>query len=325
VRPQKFKGTVYGMKKTIVLALGGNAITKAKEKGTWDEQYSNIRNTCHQIAALTKLGHRIVITHGNGPQVGNLLLKNELTKDTIPQMPLDVCVSNTQGSLGYAICQALRGFLDEAGLKIPVAAIVTQVIVNQKDPAFANPTKFVGPFFTEEQANNIMNDKGHVMKEDSGRGWRRVVASPEPQEIVEKDTIKAMFNAGIIIVAAGGGGIPVVRSNNGLVGVEAVIDKDMAGQLLAREVEADAFFLLTEVERVAINFGKPNQRELTHMTVKEAREYQDAGHFPPGSMGPKVEAAVRFASSGSGRQSVIVALDKAHLALTGQSGTVITL
>lgn len=311
------------MTKTIVLALGGNAITKAKEKGTRDEQWSNIQSTCRHIAELVRQGHRIVITHGNGPQVGNLLLKNEVAKEVVPPMPLDVCVSNTQGSLGYAICQTLRKYLADAGLNTPVAALITQVVVSEDDAAFANPTKFIGPFFTEAEAKEIMAAKGHVMKEDSGRGWRRVVPSPEPTQIVEADTIKLLLNAGVIVVAAGGGGIPVVKTAEGYKGVEAVIDKDMAGQLLASEVEADAFFLLTEVERVCINFGTPEQRELPHMTVVEARAYQAEGHFPPGSMGPKMEAAIRFADSAPGRQAVIVALEKANLAFTGQSGTLI--
>ncbi|MCX7780747.1 MAG: carbamate kinase [Negativicutes bacterium] len=311
------------MSKTIVLALGGNAITKAKEKGTRDEQWSNIQSTCRHIVELVKQGHRVIITHGNGPQVGNLLLKNEIAKDVVPPMPLDVCVSNTQGSLGYAISQTLGKYLADAGMDIPVAAIITQVVVNPDDPAFANPTKFIGPFFTETEAREIMAAKGHIMKEDSGRGWRRVVPSPEPQEIVEAKTIKLLLDAGAIVVAAGGGGIPVVRTPQGLKGVEAVIDKDMAGQLLASQVGADAFFLLTEVERVCIHFGKPEQRELTHMTVAEARAYQAEGHFPPGSMGPKVEAAIRFACSALGRQAFIVALEKANLAFSGESGTLI--
>lgn len=311
------------MAKTIVLALGGNAITKAKEKGTRDEQWSNIQSTCRHIVELAKAGHRILITHGNGPQVGNLLLKNEMAKEVVPPMPLDVCVSNTQGSLGYAISQTLRKYLADAGLNIPVAALITQVVVSPDDAAFSNPTKFIGPFFTAEQAKDIMAAKGHIMKEDSGRGWRRVVPSPEPQEIVEKDVIKMLFDAGAIVIASGGGGIPVVQTPAGYQGVEAVIDKDMAGQLLAREVNADAFFLLTEVERVCIHFGKPEQRELAHMTVAEACAYQSEGHFPPGSMGPKMEAAIRFANSAPGRQSFIVALEKAHLAFSGQSGTLI--
>jgi carbamate kinase len=309
--------------KTIVLAFGGNAITKSFEKGTRDEQWANIRKTCKNVAELIKLGHRVVITHGNGPQVGNLLLKNELTKDVVPPMPLDVCVSNTQGSLGYAISQTLGNHLAKMNMEIPIATVVTQVIVSAEDPAFLNPTKFIGPFYKEIDARNIMSSKGHVYREDSGRGWRRVVPSPEPLEIVERKTVKRLLDAGVIVVASGGGGIPVVRTPEGLIGIEAVIDKDMAGQLLAVEVGADAFFLMTEVDRVCINYGKPNQQELARMTVAEARKYQAEGHFPPGSMGPKVEAAIRFAISAPGRQSFIVSLEKAYQVFSGESGTVI--
>ncbi len=313
------------MGKTLVLALGGNAITRASEKGTRDEQWSNIRATCRHIAELARQGNRILISHGNGPQVGNLLLKNELTKDIVPPMPLDVCVSNTQGSLGYAISQNLGNALGALGIGIPVAAVVTQVVVSEDDPAFKNPTKFIGPFFSEQQAAAIMAEKGHILKEDSGRGWRRVVPSPEPREIIEKDAVRALLANGFIVVAAGGGGIPVVRASDGTRGIEAVIDKDMAGQLLARDIGADALFLLTDVERVSINFGKSDQTDLFRITVAEARKYQAEGHFPPGSMGPKIEAAIRFASSAPGRQAVIVSLEKAHLAFSGESGTAITL
>ncbi len=312
------------MAKTIVLALGGNAITKAQEKGTRDEQWSNVSSTCQYIAALAKEGHRIVITHGNGPQVGNLLRKNEIAKDVVPPMPLDVCVSNTQGSLGYAVCQSLGNYLAKVGLFMPVAAVITQIVVDPRDPAFQNPTKFIGSFFSQAEAAQLMAEKGFTMKEDSGRGWRRVVPSPEPRAIVEKEVIQQLLDAGMIVVAAGGGGIPVIENADGLTGVEAVIDKDMAGQLLANEINADAFFLLTEVERVCINFGRPDQRQIEKITVAEARQYQAEGHFPAGSMGPKMEAAIRFVSSGNGRQAVIVALEKANLALTGESGTVIT-
>ncbi len=312
------------MGKTLVLAVGGNAITRAKEKGTRDEQWLNIRTTCRYIAELVGQGHRILITHGNGPQVGNLLLKNELTKDVVPPMPLDVCVSNTQGSLGYGICQNLRNALAALGSKVPVAAVVTQVVVSGDDPAFQNPTKFIGPFFSEEQAAAIMAEKKYTLKEDSGRGWRRVVPSPEPQEILEKDAVKALLGAGFVVVAGGGGGIPVVRTAEGTRGVEAVVDKDMAGQLLAGGIGADALFLLTDVDRVCINFGRPDQRPFSRLTVAEARRYQAEGHFPPGSMGPKVEAAIRFASSAPGREAVIVALENAHLAFSGESGTVIS-
>lgn len=313
------------MGRTLVLALGGNAITRSWEKGTRDEQWSNIKATCRHIADLARQGHRILITHGNGPQVGNLLLKNELTKDAVPPMPLDVCVSNTQGSLGYAICQNLGNALAALGLNIPIAAVITQVVVSPDDPAFQNPTKFIGPFFSEQQAAAIMAEKGHTFKADSNRGWRRVVPSPEPQEIIEKHAVKTLLDSGFIVVAGGGGGIPVVRTADGTRGIVAVIDKDMAGQLLARDIGADAFFLLTEVDRVCINFGRPDQLELARMTVAEARRYQAEGHFPPGSMGPKVEAAIRFASSAPGREAVIVALEKAHMAFSGESGTVITL
>lgn len=312
------------MTKTIVLALGGNAITKAQEEGNRDEQWSNVSRTCQYIAALAKEGHRIVIIHGNGPQVGNLLRKNEIAKDVVPPMPLDVCVSNTQGSLGYAICQSLGNYLSKAGLLMSVAAVITQVVVDRKDPAFQNPTKFVGSFFSEAEAAQLMAKKGFTMKEDSGRGWRRVVPSPEPRVIVEKDVIKKLLDAGMIVVAAGGGGIPVIENADGLIGVEAVIDKDMAGQLLANEINANAFLLLTEVERVCINFGRPDEQPIEKMTVAEARQYQAAGHFPPGSMGPKMEAAIRFVSAGNNRQAVIASLEKASLALSGESGTVIT-
>lgn len=276
------------------------------------------------MAELIRQGHRVIITHGNGPQVGNILLKNELAKDIVPPMPLDVCVSNTQGSLGYAITQVMGNHLAKENLDLPIAAVVTQVVVNPDDPAFKSPTKFVGPFYGEQEAQRLAADKGYIMKEDSGRGWRRVVPSPEPLEIVEKEVLKRMIAAGIIVVASGGGGIPVVKTEEGLTGIEAVIDKDKAGQLLASEVEADAFFLLTDVERVCINYGKPDQQELVSMTIEEAERFLAEGQFPPGSMGPKVEAAIRFAKSGAGRQAVIVSLANMPKAFTGESGTIIT-
>jgi len=312
------------MGKTLLLAFGGNAIIRAKEKGTYQEQWNNIKRTCTPVAELIRQGHRVIITHGNGPQVGNILLKNELAKDIVPPMPLDVCVSNTQGSLGYAITQVLGNHLAKENLDLPIAAVVTQVVVNPDDPAFKSPTKFVGPFYGEQEAQRLAADKGYIMKEDSGRGWRRVVPSPEPLEIVEKEVLKRMIAAGIIVVASGGGGIPVVKTEEGLTGIEAVIDKDKAGQLLASEVEADAFFLLTDVERVCINYGKPGQQELVSMTIEEAERFLAEGQFPPGSMGPKVEAAIRFAKSGAGRQAVIVSLANMPKAFTGESGTIIT-
>ena len=311
------------MTRTIVLAFGGNAITRSTEKGTRDEQWANIRKTCSHVAELIKQGHRVLITHGNGPQVGNLLLKNELTKDVVPPMPLDVCVSNTQGSLGYAISQTLGNYLRSIQIDIPVVSLITQVVVSADDPSFQQPTKFIGPFFPEQQAKAIMETKGHILKEDSGRGWRRVVPSPEPLEIVEKNMVQALLTAGAVVVAAGGGGIPVTRGAGGLQGVEAVIDKDMAGQLLATEIGADAFLLLTEVERVCVHFGKPQQQSLSKMTVAQARQFQTEGHFPAGSMGPKVEAAIRFVSSAPGKVAYIVSLENACKAFSGESGTMI--
>lgn len=312
------------MGKTLVLAFGGNAIIKSGQKGTWEEQLSNVSKTCKNVANLLKQGHRIVITHGNGPQVGNIMLKNEIAKETVPAMPMDVIVSNTQGAIGYAIAQTMGNYFAKIGLDIPVVAVVTQVVVDPNDPAFGNPTKFVGSFFSEEEALELERTKGYFMREDSGRGWRRVVPSPEPLEIVEKATIKKLLDEGFLVIAVGGGGIPVIRTDEGLKGVEAVIDKDKAGQRLAQDIGADMLFLLTEIDRVYVNFGKPNQRALSHLSVAEALRYLDEGQFPPGSMGPKIEAAIRFASSKSERKSVIVSLENIDKVFTGESGTIIS-
>ncbi|MCX7970701.1 MAG: carbamate kinase [Negativicutes bacterium] len=311
-------------KKTLVLAFGGNAIVRSDQRGTKEEQWGNLRQTCSHIVNLVKEGHRVVLTHGNGPQVGNLMIKNERSKDVLPVMPMDVLGANTQGALGYGISQLLINALDKAGLRnVEVATVVTQVLVGRDDPAWQNPTKYVGPFFSEEEAKKIMAEKGHVFKPDANRGWRRVVPSPLPRRIVEKDVIRLLVDNGVIVVACGGGGIPVVETPDGYEGVEAVIDKDRAGVLLAEAVNADAYFLMTEVERVAINFGRPNQQEFSRLSVAEAEKYMVEGHFPPGSMGPKMEAAIAFAKSKPGRQAVIVSLEKAHLAFTGQSGTIV--
>lgn len=311
------------MEKTIVLALGGNAIIRAKEKGTRDEQWHNIEKTCSNIAELVKQGHRIVITHGNGPQVGNILIKNEMAKDIVPQMPLDVIVSNTQGGIGYGILQTMENYCAGIGLNIPIIALVTQVVVNHEDEAFKNPTKFVGTFYSKEEAADLADRKKYIMKEDFPRGWRRVVPSPKPINIVEGKIIKQLVNEGILVIAVGGGGIPVIKTPKGLVGIEAVIDKDLASEKLAAEIGADALFLLTEVERVCINYGTPMQRELKEMTVKEASDFLVQGQFPAGSMGPKVQAAIDFAMLKKGNEAYIVSMEKAHLAFSNQSGTVI--
>ncbi|MGI9861674.1 carbamate kinase [Moorella naiadis] len=309
------------MPRTVVMAFGGNAITRPGEKGTFAEQKANVTATCRQLVDLVREGYRLVLTHGNGPQVGNLLLKNEMAKDVVPAMPLDVLVSNTQGSIGYAIQQALGYELACHGLEVPVAAIVTQVVVADSDPAFQNPTKPVGPFYSREEAEKLMRERGYRMVEDSHRGWRRVVPSPKPLEIIEREAIKALTRAGIIVVAAGGGGIPVVRRDDGsLEGVEAVIDKDRAATILASQVEAEVLFLLTDVERVCLDYGLPTQREVARLTVDEAQRYLAEGQFPPGSMGPKVEAAIAFVAAG-GEKAIIGSLARAAEAVAGRSGT----
>lgn len=311
------------MGKTIVLALGGNAIIRAKEKGTRDEQLNNIEKTCNNIVELVKQGHRVVVTHGNGPQVGNILIKNEMARDVVPQMPLDVIVSNTQGGIGYAILQTMENYCAKIGLNIDIAAIVTQVVVDPADTAFNNPTKFIGTFYSKEEAEELTLKKNYVIREDFPRGWRRVVPSPKPVEIVEGKIINKLVNSGILVIAVGGGGIPVVRTAFGLKGIEAVIDKDLASAKLACDIGADALFLLTEVERVCINFGTPEQKELKSLSAKEAEDYFAQGQFPPGSMGPKVEAAIDFAGFKKGNEAYIISMEKAHLAFSNESGTII--
>ncbi|GFN22338.1 carbamate kinase [Thermanaeromonas sp. C210] len=311
------------MAKTVVLAFGGNAIIRPGQKGTYEEQKANIQETCRQLVDLVRDGYRLVLTHGNGPQVGNILIKNEVAKDVVPPMPLDVLVSDTQASIGYIIQQTLSYELARAGLKVPTVSIVTQVVVDPSDPAFQNPTKPIGPFYSEQEARKLIEEKGYQMVEDSNRGWRRVVPSPKPLEIVEKEAVKALLQAGIIVVAAGGGGIPVVRKPDGsLEGVEAVIDKDRAARLLASEVGAEFLFLLTEVEQVYLDFGKPTQRAVSRLTVEEAKKYLAEGQFPPGSMGPKIEAAISFVEAG-GEKAIIGSLSKAAAAVAGRSGTAV--
>ncbi|MEW6661606.1 MAG: carbamate kinase [Bacillota bacterium] len=309
------------METTVVMAFGGNAIINANQKGTFAEQLSNVERVCQSVVALVQEGYRVLITHGNGPQVGNILLKNELAKDTVPAMPLDVCVSNTQGSIGYAIQQKLGNAFSSAGIDKPVISVVTQVLVDPADPAFHQPTKPIGPFYTAAEAARLMDEKGYRMMQVGNDAWRRVVPSPFPIQIIEKNGIKALLDSGYVVVASGGGGIPVMRDAGGMLqGVEAVIDKDLAGQLLARDVGAEHFLILTNVNRVALDFGKPSQREIAKMTLVEARAYLAEGQFPPGSMGPKVDAACRFVENG-GKEAIIGPLLAAHQAVQGLTGT----
>ena len=310
--------------KTAVVAFGGNALMDHKGKSTYVEQMMKTDQMCRKLMGLFDMGYRVVITHGNGPQVGNFLMQQESLSSSIPPMPLDVCNAMTQGQIGYMIEQRLRNLFTEKKMSNPTVAFVTQVVVSEDDPAFKNPTKFIGPFFTEEESRNLRKREGWVMKEDSGRGYRRVVPSPRPIDIVEKREISEMVDRGYVVIACGGGGIPVLRDKKGqLKGIAAVIDKDFAAQKLATLIGAEILVLITPVEKVAINFGKPEEKLLSRITLEEAERYNTEGHFPPGSMGPKIEAAISFLRAG-GRKAVITSAEKMDAAINGKGGTEIT-
>jgi len=305
----------------IVVALGGNALGKTPE-----EQLKLVKETAKPIVDLIQKGNEVIIAHGNGPQVGMINLAMEVSSKSeakTPEMPFPECGAMSQGYIGYHLQNAIREELLNREMKTPVATIVTQVIVDKDDTAFKNPTKPIGAFYSEEEAK-ALEVKGYVMKEDAGRGYRRVVPSPLPIDVAEKETVRTLVENGHIVITVGGGGIPVVQSGNSLIGVPAVIDKDFASEKIAEILDADYLFILTAVDRVAINFGKPEQKELGTMTVKEAHKYIEEGHFAPGSMLPKVEAAIKFADSKEGRKAVIASLERASEALNGQSGTIIT-
>jgi len=306
----------------IVVALGGNAIIQAGQRGTAEEQQANVDLTCRQLAELVAAGYELIITHGNGPQVGNLLVKNELAREVVPPVPLHWCVAQTQATIGFMIQQALGAELQHRGIERVVATLVTRTEVSPDDPAWREPTKPIGLYYPEERARAIMAATGQVWKPQGARGWRRVVPSPDPVAIVDRPAIELLLGAGAIVVACGGGGIPVVRRPDGRYeGVEAVVDKDLAAALLAHELKADCLLILTDVPFVMVHYGTPEARPLEHVTVEELRRYQAEGHFAAGSMGPKVEAAVRFVSRGTGRRAVIAALDHARDAVEGRSGT----
>jgi len=303
----------------VAIALGGNAILRPGQRGTAEEQLENVRATCRQIASLLRDGYRVVLTHGNGPQVGSILLQNEAT-DAVPAMPMDVCGAESQGLIGYMMQQSLHNELVRQGMTgWPVASVVTQTVVSADDPAFDKPTKPVGPFYDEDHARRKMGE-GETWVEDAGRGWRRVVPSPDPVEIVEIDVIRRLASDHAVVICTGGGGVPVVRDQDGtLRGVEAVIDKDLGSERLATGLGADLFVILTDVPRVALNYGEPAERFLSRLTVGEARALQKEGHFKPGSMGPKVEACCRFVEAGG--RAAISSLTKVHEALAGRAGT----
>ncbi|WP_415929892.1 carbamate kinase [Zhenpiania hominis] len=312
------------MSEKIVIALGGNALQSGKGEPTAEAQLAVVRKTCEHIAEISGSGYEIAVVHGNGPQVGRIVMASEAAKDVTPPMPFDVCGAMSQGYIGYHIQQCLKYALNKTNRNIPVVTVATQVIVEENDPAFKNPTKPIGPFYSEAEAKQLEKEKGYIMREDSGRGYRRVVASPLPRKIVEIDAVKELWDHAIVITC-GGGGIPVIEKPNGtLEGTAAVIDKDFAAELLAEQVDADILMILTEVEKVALNFNKPNQQELDHISLAEAAEYVEEGHFPPGSMLPKVEAAMKFVRAFPQKRAIITSLDKAVEALEGKTGTVLT-
>ena len=290
--------------KNIVIALGGNALQAAGKPATAEAQLEVVKETSAYIADIIAKGYKVVIAHGNGPQVGRIVLQNEAASEITPSLPFDVCGAESQGYIGYHIQQGLSEVLRHRGIHKEVATVVTQVVVDQDDPKFKNPSKPIGPFYKEEEAKKIADEKGYVMKEDAGRGWRRVVASPLPVEIVELNAVKTLVDNGFIVVTVGGGGIPVVKDANGdLSGVAAVIDKDLASEKLAEDLDVDALVILTAVEKVSINFKKPDQKDLDTLTVDQAKQYIKEGHFAPGSMLPKIEAAIKFVESKSGRKA----------------------
>lgn len=310
------------MAEKIVIALGGNALQSSKSEATAEAQLEVVKKTCEYIAEISASGYEMGIVHGNGPQVGRILLASETAKDVTPAMPFDVCGAMSEGYIGYHLQQALKHSMQKRGKDFPVLTVVTQMVVDKEDKGFKNPTKPIGPFYTEEEAKELESTKGYSMKEDAGRGFRRVVASPIPNEIVEIEAIKQLWPTSIVI-SCGGGGIPVVKHEDGsLEGVAAVIDKDFAAELLAEEVEADILMILTEVEKVAINFNKPDQKDLDELTIQEAEKHIADGQFAPGSMLPKVEAAMKFVESGDNKKAIITSLDKAIDALEGKTGTV---
>ena len=313
--------------KTAVIAIGGNAILPAKDTGTAEGQRTRIRDTCRHIASVVQKGWDIVLTHGNGPQVGNILLQNEEAVGKVPAMPLDICVAESQAQIGYLLQQELANELASRGIKRNVVSVITQVIVDPDDPAMLNPTKPIGPYYDRDRARELEKANGWKLVYDRRGGYRRVVPSPKPVDIVEKTTIGRLLFTGTsdwIVIVAGGGGIPVVRRGAQLVGVEAVIDKDLAAAVLAKSIKEKVLVMLTDVAHVALDFGKVEQTNIGRMSVPEARRYLEQGQFPPGSMGPKVEAAIDFLESG-GERAVITNPENLERALDGVAGTLITL
>ncbi len=306
---------------TVVVAMGGHAFMQPGEPGTHEVHTRNARMIARQIMTLLKRGYNLVITHGNGPQVGNLLDQTELTRDQVPSMPIDVLVAQTEGSLGYFLQQALLNELRLRHIRRYVVTMVTQVLVDRFDPGFGRPTKPVGPFLSREEAEQRRDEAGWVIQEDAGRGWRRVVPSPRPIKVIQRDMVRDAAQNGHIVIAGGGGGVPVIKSDPGdFVGVEAVIDKDLTSSVLATDVGADLLVILTAVDRVYLNFNTPKQTSLGAVTMSECERFIEEGHFPAGSMGPKIEAIYGFLKRG-GQRGLITSAARMQEALDGGAGT----
>lgn len=313
-----------GNGKRIVAALGGNAILQPGQKADYLTQLNNVEKSCEVLARLIEQGNELIITHGNGPQVGALLMASEEASHVTPPMPLDVLSGQSQGFIGYMIVQSLTNQLIKLGVKKPVINLLTRVLVSKDDERFKNPSKPIGSFYTEEQAKKMIAEKGWTMKEDAGRGYRRVTPSPFPLEVLEKDIIKTMSEKDTVVIAGGGGGIPVIKETDGsYTGIEGVIDKDLTGCVIAKSVDADIFMILTDVENAYINYGKPEQQSLHNVSVSEMEKYVAEGHFAEGSMAPKINAAIDFVKS-TGGKSYICSLFRAQEALEGKSGTIVS-
>jgi carbamate kinase len=308
-------------RKVAVVAIGGNSLIKDKKHQSVSDQYQATKETCTHIADMIERGWEVVITHGNGPQVGFILMRSELASYVLHTVPLDSCGADTQGAIGYMLQKALYNEFKKRGIDKQAATVVTQVLVDRNDPAFQNPTKPIGPFMEREAALKKNEEEGWDVVEDAGRGWRRVVPSPLPRRIIERDTIKQLIEAGFVVIAVGGGGIPVVEDEEGnLIGAEAVIDKDYASSLLASSIDADLLLISTSVEKVAVNYRQPDQRWLDRITVADARKYLEEGHFAPGSMKPKIKAIIEFLEGG-GQEAIVTSPENIERALRGQTGT----
>src|SRR3954471_3526225 len=307
------------MPKTILIAVGGNSLIRAGEKGTIAEQLANARRTASEVIGLIRLGYRLVITHGNGPQVGAALLRSERAASQVPGNPLDVCDASTQGEIGYLLQQSFVNELSRARLNVPVITVLTQSVVSADDPAMHHPTKPIGPFYSRSDAEERKRQLGWEIVEDAARGYRRIVPSPDPIEIVELETVRDLVNDGVLVIACGGGGIPVERSERGLAGVEAVIDKDRASALLAARLRVDLFAISTDTDFVYLDYKKSTQRPLSYVTASELEKYAEEGHFPPGNMGPKVESVLRFLRNG-GTEAIITSCEHLCAAVSGLAG-----